>query len=128
MSRTIRFSDSAGFSWSICEVPARREHDRTSAAPSTRERAKRGLYFFSRYATKRLAEYPAEWTRLPPADLMRLCQRAESLRDVTLITTGEHAVGIERAVEPARVAVRPRGDRPVARARDDEMPRESPPA
>jgi hypothetical protein len=73
-----RFVDGRGFAWQIREV---RPPARTSRGRSAREGGGRAswLYFFSRFGTKRLADYPPNWSELPSLELERLFRTATTL-------------------------------------------------
>ena len=104
----IRYVDSCGWTWAVCELADRPTPDAADVAPDTPvERtaptfpltdrpvalaAMRGdaepdeddeapgeLYFFSRLGTRKLRGYPTRWAELPRAGREALCQRA---RDV----------------------------------------------
>ncbi|MDQ6827371.1 MAG: hypothetical protein M3081_00720 [Gemmatimonadota bacterium] len=102
MQREIRLNDDAGISWRICEVrsgdPKPRKGVRVD--PKNEHTRHRGLYFFSRYETKRLVDFPADWSSLTPKELTALCEGAESLRNVEAMTD-------ERAVPASEIARRP---------------------
>jgi hypothetical protein len=68
----IRIRDQAGWQWEIVETSKRRVNEGTTE----RQRA---LYFLNRYETRRIEEYPADWARRPPKELLRLCEVAEPL-------------------------------------------------
>ncbi|HZI40813.1 MAG TPA: hypothetical protein VFD67_03900 [Gemmatimonadaceae bacterium] len=68
----IRFRDSAGWQWEAVESSKRR---------GTEEKAERQrtLYFLNRYETRRTKEFPADWAKRPPKELVQLCEVAEPL-------------------------------------------------
>ena len=112
----IRYVDSCGWTWAVCELADRPTPDAADAAPDTpaeraapavsltdrsvalaatpgdadpddaADAAPGDLYFFSRLGTRKLRGYPARWAELPRAGLEALCQRA---RDV-----GASGVGV----------------------------------
>ena len=107
----IRYVDSSGWTWAVCEL-ADRPHPGGSAAEAappverqltrwpTRADAPRDgleeeadappgeLYFFSRLGTRKLRGYPARWAELPRAGLEALCAQA---RDVGMDGAGAFA-------------------------------------
>lgn len=83
MSDVIRYIDSAGWAWRVCEVADRAAaHDEAEEfAPLEVQRAIANgrLYFFSRLGTRRLQQYPPAWDHLSRPDLEALCHQAEDL-------------------------------------------------
>lgn len=104
----IRYVDSAGWTWEVCELADRR----APAAPAAADRAgyaeaiplhpgiadRSGplavaappeppealdvpgqLYFFSRVGARKLRDYPPTWTQLSRTGLEALCDRAQDL-------------------------------------------------
>ena len=95
----IRYVDSAGWTWEVCELA-----DRPAPAASLAVAAPRGrpadavafhpgladappdpleipgeLYFFSRVGARKLRDYPPTWTQLSRTGLEALCDRAQDL-------------------------------------------------
>jgi hypothetical protein len=68
----IRFRDRAGWQWGVVESRNRRIDDGTAGRP-------RALYFLNRYETRPIQEFPADWAKRPPKELIRLCEVAEPL-------------------------------------------------
>jgi len=68
----IRFRDEAGWQWAAVESSKRR------AGEGKAER-QRTLYFLNRYETRRTEEFPADWAKRPPKELVQLCEVAERL-------------------------------------------------
>ena len=68
----IRIRDRAGWQWEIVESSKRR------ASEGTTEQ-QRALYFLNRYETRRIQEFPADWAKRPPKELIKLCEGAEPL-------------------------------------------------
>jgi len=68
----IRIRDEAGWQWEIVESSKRRAEE----GKTDRQRA---LYFLNRYETRRIEEFPADWAKRPPKELIRLCEVAEPL-------------------------------------------------
>ena len=100
----IRYVDSAGWTWEVCELADRnatsappagpaRPADRLARAPLAppivADRAAPEpdpldamgeLYFFSRVGARKLrGDYPPTWTQLSRTDLEALCDRAQEL-------------------------------------------------
>jgi hypothetical protein len=104
----IRYVDSCGWTWAVCELadrPPAEAPEGAAAIPSDRPAlagpvadrplalaATRGdappaddaeepgeLYFFSRLGTRKLRGYPAAWAALPRAGLEALCERAREV-------------------------------------------------
>jgi hypothetical protein len=68
----IRIRDRAGWQWEIVESSKRRPNDgQTERQPA--------LYFLNRYETRRIDEFPVDWAKRPPKELVRLCEVAEPL-------------------------------------------------
>ena len=99
----VRYVDSAGWTWQVCEYADRAPDDRqppldsrlgdlagsrelpapsarrTTPAdrpPGTDPERDRTLYFFSRRGTRKLRGSPATWSELPRQQLEALCERA----------------------------------------------------
>jgi hypothetical protein len=70
----IRFRDQAGWQWEVVESSKRR----ASEGKGEGER-QRTLYFLNRYETRRIADFPADWAKRPPKELVQLCEVAERL-------------------------------------------------
>lgn len=70
--REIRFRDQAGWQWEVVESSKAR------IADGTQERS-RSLYFLNRYETRRIDDFPADWAKRPPKELIRLCEVAEPI-------------------------------------------------
>jgi len=68
----IRFRDQAGWQWEAVESSKRR----ASEGKAERQRT---LYFLNRYETRRTEEFPADWAKRPPKELVQLCEVAERL-------------------------------------------------
>jgi hypothetical protein len=68
----IRFRDQAGWQWEVVES------SKSRIADGKQERS-RSLYFLNRYETRRIDEFPADWAKRPPKELIRLCEVAEPL-------------------------------------------------
>lgn len=68
----IRIRDQAGWQWEVVESSKRRGTDGTSDRQRT-------LYFLNRYETRRIDEFPADWKRKTPKELIELCEVAEPL-------------------------------------------------
>jgi hypothetical protein len=68
----IRFRDSAGWQWEVVESGKRR-------GTEGKTERQRTLYFLNRYETRRTAEFPADWAKRPPKELVQLCEVAEPL-------------------------------------------------
>ena len=68
----IRIRDQAGWQWEIVESSKRRVEEGTTDR-------QRSLYFLNRYETRRIDEFPADWAKRPPKELVRLCEVAEPL-------------------------------------------------
>lgn len=67
----IRFRDSSGWQWEVVEHPSPRQQPPVDAV--------RRLYFLNRYETRRCDEFPADWAKRSPKDLMELWEDAEPL-------------------------------------------------
>jgi hypothetical protein len=81
VSDVIRYTDSAGWSWRVCEVADRApaaDREDEPLVPEV-EPGHGRLYFFSRLGTRRLLHYPESWPSLPHRDLEELCHQAELL-------------------------------------------------
>ena len=99
----VRYVDSAGWTWQVCEYADRAPDDRQPSldsrlgdvsagrdvpVPSVRHATPadsppgsdverdRTLYFFSRRGTRKLLGSPATWSELPRQQLEALCERA----------------------------------------------------
>lgn len=70
--REIRFRDRAGWQWEVVESSKRR----VSEGKGEQQRA---LYFLNRYETRRMNEFPADWAKRSPKELVKLCEGAEPL-------------------------------------------------
>jgi hypothetical protein len=70
----IRFRDSDGWQWKVVEHSSRRK-----AAVEESTSRPRSLYFLSRYETRRCDDFPTDWAKRPPKELIRLCEVAEPL-------------------------------------------------
>jgi hypothetical protein len=68
----IRIRDRAGWQWEIVESAKRRSSD-------GKVDTQRTLYFLNRYETRRTEDFPADWAKRPPKELLRLCEVAEPL-------------------------------------------------
>ncbi|HEY7234857.1 MAG TPA: hypothetical protein VH539_11955 [Gemmatimonadaceae bacterium] len=68
----IRFRDQAGWQWEVVESSKRRAND-------GRAERQRTLYFLNRYETRRIEEFPADWAKRPPKELVQLCEVAEPI-------------------------------------------------
>ncbi len=77
----IRYIDSAGWAWEVCEVVAPATPPRRADAPppADEDSALGSLYFFSRLGTRRLRAYPDSWSHLTTPDLERLCHDAQEI-------------------------------------------------
>lgn len=105
----IRYVDSAGWTWEVCELADRRATDTAPGSGATPPSGLRGtppragdaiavhpgladappadeslgepgeLYFLSRVGTRKLRDYPATWTSLSRTGLEALCDRARDL-------------------------------------------------
>ena len=105
----IRYVDSAGWTWEVCELADRRAADTAPAGAVTPPPGLRAapprvgdaiavhpgladappaddapvepgeLYFLSRVGTRKLRDYPATWTSLSRTGLEALCDRARDL-------------------------------------------------
>lgn len=73
--KQARLIDPTGFSWKVQEVTTPGGADDSPAASGAAP-SESSLYFFSRYATRKLSVYPANWLELPAAELERLRQEA----------------------------------------------------
>lgn len=100
----IRYVDSAGWTWEVCELADRPAPAAPAAAVVPTDRAdpialhpgladapldslesldvSGELYFFSRVGARKLREYPPTWTRLSRDGLEALCARAQDLDGV----------------------------------------------
>ncbi len=79
MSHVIRYIDSAGWAWEVCEVVAPVAPVRADAPPLDDDGGLGSLYFFSRLGTRRLSAYPDSWSHLTKPDLERLCHEAQEI-------------------------------------------------
>ena len=68
----IRIRDRAGWQWEVVESSKRRKTDGSGDK-------QRALYFLNRYETRRIDEFPPDWAKRPPKELIRLCEVAEPL-------------------------------------------------
>lgn len=94
----VRYVDSSGWTWEVCELDdkpphappaARRETgafasrhelaDRASKTASTSADGGGTLYFISRRGTRKLNGYPRVWSSLPRQQLEALCDRAVAI-------------------------------------------------
>jgi hypothetical protein len=93
----IRYVDSAGWTWEVCELADRPAPDAPAAAAPTARTGPSSLppgladapldsldvsgelYFFSRVGARKLREYPPTWTQLSRDGLEALCDRAQDL-------------------------------------------------
>ena len=105
----IRYVDSAGWTWEVCELadrpapaapsadagPIARPADARTVHPGLADRpapladapfdrllpidASGELYFFSRVGARKLRDYPPTWTQLSRTGLEALCDRAQDL-------------------------------------------------
>ena len=75
MTKRTRLTDAQGFTWNVHEVTQKGRTLETADGGVTRSRES-SLYFFSRYATKKLSRYPANWTELTAAELEQLREQA----------------------------------------------------
>lgn len=77
----IRYIDSAGWAWEVCEVvaPAAPPVRADAPPPADEDGALGSLYFFSRLGTRRLSAYPDSWSHLTKPDLERLCHEAQEI-------------------------------------------------
>ena len=76
MIKRTRLIDSLGFHWSVHEVTPPADGALKLAEESLTRSLQSSLYFFSRYATKKLSVYPPNWLELPAAELEQLRQKA----------------------------------------------------
>ena len=72
MSSNVRFVDSQGWWWQVCQLTSVR-HTADVASP---DRRRSWLYFLGRHDTRRLSAFPADWAALPWKELERLCRSA----------------------------------------------------
>lgn len=94
----VKYVDSSGWTWEVCELA-----DRLADPPSSLATLRRGaarpaadappgpveaaavgdgtLYFLSRRGTRKLRRYPRVWSSLPREALEELCERAVALAD-----------------------------------------------
>lgn len=80
MTRMIRYVDSAGWRWEVCEVQRAASSVPAGAAPGEASTSPGSLYFFSGLGTRRLVDgYPAGWAELPRPALEQLCRSAHRL-------------------------------------------------
>ena len=70
----IRIRDEAGWQWQVVEHASRR-HD----APDDMPQRRRSLYVLSRYETRRCDDFPPDWAKRTPKDLLELWADAEPL-------------------------------------------------
>ena len=96
MNGQLRFVDASGWTWRVCELSTIQRDVTADGTAGPSARVSR-LYFYARYATRRLSKYPADWTRLAPAELSRLCQAALPLSTDDLMP-------LDEPVAPRRVA------------------------
>ena len=75
MTKRTRLTDAQGFTWNVHEVTQQGRTLETADGGVTTSRES-SLYFFSRYATKKLSRYPANWTELTAAELEKLREEA----------------------------------------------------
>ena len=109
----IRYVDSAGWTWEVCELAdrraatgphpvgarpaARRPTDAIAVHPGVADRPRGDagdalagfggageLYFFSRVGARKLRDYPTTWTQLSRRGLEALCARAQDLDAATV--------------------------------------------
>ena len=99
----VRYVDSAGWTWQVCEYADRAPDDRqppldarlgsitasrepaaatveqpmrADGPPGSDPERDRTLYFFSRRGTRKLRGSPSTWSELPRQQLEALCERA----------------------------------------------------
>ena len=108
MRRGVKFVDSLGWAWDVHEVRANERRQATDVPPSGDE-TKGTLYFFSRYVTKKLSEYPRAWRSASHGELERLCRLARALGTALL---SEETSPTARASEP-RVRESAAGEAPA---------------
>jgi hypothetical protein len=70
----IRFRDDAGWQWEVVEHRSRKQRSIDDSVPRLR-----ALYFLSRYQTRRCDDFPADWAKRSPRDLMELWADAKPL-------------------------------------------------
>ena len=70
--REVRIRDQAGWQWEVVESSTRGVSD-------GKQEQQRSLYFLNRYETRRIDEFPADWAKRPPKELIRLWEVAEPL-------------------------------------------------
>ena len=76
--RTRRFVDPAGWTWQALEISTAAHDDAHALLSGRVERPV--LYFISRYATRRMDEFPDDWPALPSTQLANLCERAKPIQ------------------------------------------------
>ena len=84
----IRYVDSGGWTWEVCESAARDLSVPADVVPSAGRAPLADavvaddmgeLYFFSRLGTRKLRSYPESWFSLPRTELEALCDTAQAV-------------------------------------------------
>ena len=75
--RTRRFVVLAGWTWQALEISSPPYEDAHAILAGRKE--KTVLYFISRYATRRMEDFPDDWPALSSAQLASLCERASPI-------------------------------------------------
>ncbi len=105
MRKRTRLTDAQGFTWNVHEVTQKGRTLETAGGGVTTSRES-SLYFFSRYATKKLSRYPANWTELTAAELEKLRAQALPLTGPwpSAVELADHGAAVEQWDERSGVA------------------------